>query len=174
MSSKKIKQQRDKLARKAIEGKISVPEAQRRAGGKYARAAAQADLVKMQRAQATRRDQADQLTGMVKEAFAKVLKSAPPLTGDDPRPESSPAEPPQWTGGDLELRNRADFHPDPRQREAACQALVNEGMLPGTRQEPVAKTARGSVWAPGPDGVFGWRPVPESRPLDFGMLPPRT
>lgn len=212
--SSRVKKRRDKLVRKMFEGTISEDEARRRAGGKYARKAAQADLVKMQRAQAEKRAQADHLTGMVKEAFAAVLKSAGPLTEDDlraaasapmPRPavtaapgaakvrrrdpqrdamllkshqareaEVPAAAPQQWTGVQKALRHQAEYGDDPFAREAARQALVNEGMLPGTPQEPAVKTARGTVWAPGADGTFGWQPMPEPRPLDFGIVPPRT
>lgn len=173
--SSRAKKLRNKLAQKALEGKISVAEAQRRAGGKYARKAAQADLVKMQQAQAGKRAQADQLTGIVKEAIAGVLKSAQPRTGADPRAENPPAQPDHCSGPDVELRNRADFHPDPVQREAARQVLVNKGMLPGTpTPRETTRTTRGLAWAPGPDRTFGWQPMPEPRPLDFGIVPPGT
>ena len=173
--SGRVKKRRDKLAKKALEGKLTVPEAQRRAGGKYARKAAQADLVKMQQAQATARDQAAQVAGAVREAFAGALKSAQPPTADAPRAENPPAQPRHWTGTDLELRNRADFHPDPHEREAARQILVGKGMLPGTPvSRETTRTSRAIVWAPGPDGTFGWRAVPESQPLDFGIAPPGT
>jgi hypothetical protein len=74
--SSRIKKQRDKMARKVIDKKISVAEGQRRAGGKYARKAASADLVKMQRAQA------GQAAETMRQA-ADALRSARPVTDDD-------------------------------------------------------------------------------------------
>lgn len=205
--SSRVKKRRDRLARKAIAKKISVAEAQRRAGGKYARKAAQADLAKSQQARA------DLLAKSMRQA-GDALRSAQPLTEDDlraaaiapmPRPavtaapgagqarrrdpqrdamllksyrspltEVPVAVPQHWTGIQQELLHQAEYGDDPFAREAARQALVNEGMLPGKRQEPVTRTVRGIAWAPGPDGTFGWQPMAEPRPLDFGIAVPGT
>ena len=70
--SSRVKKRRDKLARQALDKKISVAEAQRRAGGKYAKAArksAAAELTKMQRARS------DQLAVTMRQA-ADALRSA--------------------------------------------------------------------------------------------------
>ncbi len=205
--SSKIKKRRDKLARQALDKKITVAEAQRRAGGKYARKAAAADLAKSQQARA------DQLTKTMSRA-ADAFRAAQPLTQDDlidavraplampvitkaagpqqARREDpqramaalkaagalradSPVRPAAWAGTDRELQRTADIHPDPREREAARQALAVKGVLPGApAPREAAPAARALAWAPGPDGTFAWRPMPEPGPLDFGIAVPGT
>lgn len=102
-----------------------------------------------------------------------LLKSRRPLQAAPPA-----AAPQQWTGAQKAMLHQAEYGDDPFAREAARQALVDQGLLPGTpapRQvAKTAKTVRGLAWAAGPDGTFGWRPMPETGPLDLGIIPPGT
>jgi len=171
VSGQRKKRYRDKLARKALEGKISVPEAQRRAGGRYARKAAQADLVKAQQARAAQRARAGQVAGIVKETIADLLKTAQPVTQDTVRAareltigagiiKAAGAE--HWTGVQQMLLVKAETATDPVAREAAYQALVNQGLRPGVPAPAAApKTVRALVKVPGPDGVIRWQQMRE-------------
>jgi hypothetical protein len=181
--SGRVKKRRDKLARMALEGSISVPEAQRRAGGKYARKAAQADLVKAQQARAQQRAQAAQLTGIVKETIADLLKTGQPVTQDTVNAarelgtgagiiKAAGAE--HWTGTQQALLVKAATATDPAAREAAYQALVDQGLRPGVPTPPAArKSVHALVRVPGPDGVVRWQQMREpERPgpgLGYGI-----
>jgi hypothetical protein len=84
-----------------------------------------------------------------------VVKSAAPATG--------------W--------GRYDNLSDPQfrewAREAAQQEMVTKGLLPG----PAPGRGKGGagrtlVWAPGPDGTFGWQPVRVEAPPGPPIVPP--
>lgn len=184
-----MKKHRDKLARQVIDGKIGVEEARRRLGGKGARKSAVPPVAKMQQARADLAAEARLLAALRYSADPAVREAAEAAwsaraTGGDHllkgyRPQAAdaagpPARAAYWTGKHRALLDQADNSPDPVAREAARQALVNEGMLPGDRDDRVtAKSVRIARWGPGPDGKPGWQ-VPQAAAPGLQIAPPGT
>jgi hypothetical protein len=127
-----------KMARKVVDGKLTVTEARRRLGMPPLPARPPRPAV-------------------AKSAAPRPIPPGP--AGRSPVVTSLAVPSSQMTPRQRALLDRAENLRDPVARELARQALVDEGVLPGQRQEMATKSAAGIVWAPGPDGRFGWRAV---------------
>jgi hypothetical protein len=94
-------------------------------------------------------------------------RGKPPL-----RPAASGVVKSAGPGAGREWEHFSDPGIRERAREAAQQALVNKGMLPGAESRPEPGEVRVIVWAPGPDGRLGWRPLEGRAAAGPPVVPP--